>query len=305
MLIVNRKMRKINFLKQGDQVGIVSTARKISLEEISQSISTIESWGLKVVVGKTIGLEQNQYAGTDEQRLQDFQMMLDNPEIKAIICARGGYGTVRIIDEIDFRKFLKQPKWICGFSDVTVLHSHLHSVYDIPSIHSPMLIQFSKNTPESIDTLRKALFGEKLEYEFSTHPLNRNGEAKGILVGGNLSLLHTLSGTASDINTDGKFLFIEDLDEYLYHIDRMILNLKRSGKLENLAGLIVGGMTKMKDNEIPFGKNAEEIIFDAVKEFDFPVCFNFPAGHIEDNRALIFGEKISLQISESICKLSY
>ena len=292
-------MKSFTFLKSGDTIGIVAPARKITLEEINPAIQVIESWGLKVTIGKTIGKEYHQFAGTDEERLQDFQEMLDNQNIKAIFCARGGYGTVRIIDLIDFRKFIKNPKWIVGFSDITILHAHLEKVYNIASIHSIMPINFPESIPEALESLRKALFGEPLFYKIQTHQFNRIGQAEGVLVGGNLSLIHTLMGTPSEIDTTDKILFIEDLDEYLYHIDRMLINLKRSGKLEHLAGLIVGGLTKMKDNDIPFGKTAEEIIREHVEEYEYPICFDFPAGHIPDNRALIIGKKVQLNVSDN------
>ena len=223
--------------------------------------------------------------------------MLDNPDIKAILCVRGGYGTVRIIDDIDFSHFQKNPKWLAGFSDITVLHSHIHKL-NVASLHSTMPISFSSNTTESIMSLKDALFGKHLSIKIDLHPFNRFGEAKGQIVGGNLSILYSLMGSPSDLNTDGKILFIEDLDEYLYHIDRMMMNLKRSGKLSNLKGLIVGGMTKMNDNTIPFGKDAESIIKDVVSEYNYPVCFGFPAGHIKDNRALKLGVIAELKVDK-------
>jgi len=259
---------------------------------------------LRPVLGKNIYAIENQFAGSDEQRAKDFQWAINDESIKAIIIARGGYGTIRIIDEIDFNKLKTNPKWITGYSDVTVLHSHIHQHIGIPTIHATMPINFSKNK-EAVETLRKCLFGENVSYSFETHPLNRIDEVKGVLVGGNLSLLYALSGTESDIDTKDKILFLEDLDEYLYHIDRMMLNLKRSGKLANLKALIVGGLTDMKDNAIPFGKTAEEIILDAVKDYDFPVCFNFPAGHVDRNLALYFGKEVCLKIGTTTCSLTY
>lgn len=285
------------YLKQGDKIGIVAPARKISREELQPAINIFSSWGLEVVLGKKIFNQENQFSGSDDQRTEDLQAMMNDASVKAIISARGGYGTVRIIDKLDFSRFVKNPKWIIGYSDITVLHSHIHANFGIETLHATMPINFSKNK-EAVEALRKSLFGELLNYQIENHSLNKKGNAEGILIGGNLSLLYALSATKSDIDTKGKILFIEDLDEYLYHIDRMMMNLKRSGKLENLAGLIVGGMSDMKDNAVPFGKNAEEIILDAVKEYNFPVCFNFPAGHIDRNLALIFGRKISLSVSD-------
>ena len=298
-----------SYLKQGNKVGIVATARKISLEEIKPALTILESWGLQPIIGKTIGLADNQYAGTDDERAKDLQNMLDDESIKAIFCARGGYGTVRIVDKLDFDIFKKHPKWICGYSDVTVLHSHINQNLNIETIHSTMLFNFPKggSLNGAVKSLRDTLLGHEVSYYLPHHPLNRGSRlripiniARGTLIGGNLSLLYSLCSTPSDIDTKGKILFLEDLDEYLYHIDRMMMNLKRSGKLEHLKGLIVGGMTDMKDNTIPFGKTAEEIIFDAVKDYNYPVCFGFPAGHIEDNCALIMGREVEMEIRESV-----
>ena len=260
-----------------------------------------ESWGLQVVVGKTINSHQDQFAGDDDFRLHDFQLALNDDNIKAIWCARGGYGTVRIIDEIDFRKFKKHPKWICGFSDITVLHSHLQTLFNTASIHSLMPINVNENTKESdaVESLRKCLFGERIKYQVKSNQLNKPGKAKAEIVGGNLSILFSLAASQSDMDTNGKILLLEDLDEYLYHVDRMMMQLKRSGKLENLDGLIVGGMSEMKDNTIPFGKTAEEIIAEHVKEFDYPVCYNFPSGHQPDNRAVKLGMIAELEVNEN------
>jgi muramoyltetrapeptide carboxypeptidase len=291
-------MIKPSYLNKGDTIAIVSTARKISKEEIVPAIKLLKSWGLKVVTGKTIALEDHQFAGTDAQRTADFQLMLDSKNIKAIWCARGGYGTVRIIDKLDFSSFLKNPTWIIGYSDITVLHSHIHNL-GVQSLHATMPINVLKNTENSLISLKNVLFGEKetKNIDFSKH--NWLGKSEGILVGGNLSILYSLLGSKSNINIDGKILFIEDLDEYLYHIDRMMLALKRNGCFENLKGLIVGGMTQMHDNTIPFGKTAEDIILDNIREYDFPVCFNFPAGHLDDNTALILGSKVKLEVNEN------
>ena len=296
-----------SYLKKGDSIGIVATARKISLSELKPAIDKFTEWGLNVVLGKNIFYESNQYAGTDEQRLSDIQQMLDDDSIKAIIVARGGYGTVRIIDKIDFSKFEKNPKWIIGYSDITVLHSHIHQNFGIETLHATMPLNFPVGGKDNnaILSLKKALFGEKIIYEIGINSLNKNGKVSGIVTGGNLSLLYALASTPSYIDTSGKVLFIEDLDEYLYHIDRMMMQLKRSGKLKNLAGLVVGGMTEMKDNTISFGKTAYEIIADAVSEYNYPVCFGFPAGHIEDNRALILGRKINVNISSENAKIEF
>ena len=288
------------FLKKGDTIGIAATARKISEAELMPAITKFREWGFQVLLSEALYAEDHQFAGTDQQRLSGFQKLLDNNTVKAIIIARGGYGTVRLIDEIDFTSFKKNPKWIIGYSDVTVLHSHIHQNFGIETIHATMPLNFPKNNNESIalSSLYNAFTSNNIEYIINRLSTEKTGETTGILTGGNLSLLYALSGTVSDIYTNGKILFLEDIDEYLYHIDRMILQLKRCGKLKNLAGLIVGGMTDMKDNQIPFGKNAYEIIADAVKEYDYPVCYGFPAGHMEDNRALILGRKISLAVTE-------
>lgn len=290
-------------LKKGDSVYFLSTAKKISRQEVDLAVKTYESWGLNVVIGDTIGKEHNQFAGTDEERLKDFQKALDDPNIKAIICARGGYGTVRIMDEIIFDEMMKHPKWIVGFSDITFLQTHISNSIGIQLLHAHMPIQFERAAPESIETLRKELFGEKNEYIIPPHELNREGEAEGILIGGNLSILYSITGTKSGMNTDRKILFLEDLDEYLYHVDRMMINLKRSGKLSGLAGMIVGGFTDMHDNAIPFGKTAYEIIAEHISGFNFPVCFDFPAGHIEDNRALVIGRTYKLQVHKDSVKV--
>ncbi|WP_282787582.1 S66 peptidase family protein [Flavobacterium croceum] len=283
-------------LKQGDTVAIVATARKNIEDNLGPAISWLKKWGLNVVIGKSIGLDYHQLAGTDEQRAVDLQTQLDNPNIKAIWCVRGGYGTVRVIDRLDFTKFKQNPKWIIGFSDVTVLHSHLNTM-GYASIHAIMPVS-SKASEEAKETLRKALFGEPISYTLPCEHLNKFGVAKGELVGGNLSILYSLFGSPSAIDCSDKILFIEDLDEYLYHIDRMMMNLKRNGCLESLKGIIVGGMTKMRDNEVPWGKNAEQIIDDITKEYNIPVIYNFPAGHLADNRALILGKQVRIEVND-------
>ena len=293
-----------NYLQENDTVAIVSTARKISLEEILPAIKLLESWNLKVKIGKTIGLENHQFAGTDEEREKDFQEMLDDDLVKAIWCARGGYGTVRIIDALDFTNFKKNPKWIVGYSDVTVLHNHINNLR-IESLHATMPINVSKNSLESLNSLKDALLGKLLKYSVNTDELNKKGDTKGELVGGNLSMLYSLLGSETAINADGKILFIEDLDEYLYHVERMMQNLKRNGYLDKLKGLIVGGLSDMNDNMIPFGKTAKEIVFDVCKDYDFPICFGFPAGHVDDNRTLIFGSNIEFMVRDEYSEIIF
>jgi muramoyltetrapeptide carboxypeptidase len=286
------------YLQKGDTVAILATARKHIVKSMQPTIDLLESWGLHVVVGESIGLEENQLAGSDAQRAADLQEQLDNPNIKAIWCARGGYGTVRVVDLIDFTAFKKSPKWLVGFSDVTVLHNHLNTM-GYKSIHGIMPISLAKASKEAIESLRLSLFGQPLQYAIDPHPMNRLGKATGELVGGNLSILYSVLGSPSAIDCTDKILYIEDLDEYLYHIDRMMMNLKRNGCLESLKGIIVGSMTDMKDNDIPWGKNALEIVQDVTKQYNIPVIFNFPAGHIHDNRALILGNNVTIEVTEN------
>jgi muramoyltetrapeptide carboxypeptidase len=291
-------------LQRGDLVAIVTTARKIDKDAVQLAIELLESWGLNVVLGKTIGLEDNQYGGKDLDRVTDFKQAMDDPAVKAIWCARGGYGTVRIIDALDFTEFVKNPKWVIGFSDVTVLHSHLHNL-GVQTLHAIMPITVEGNTIEALESLKNDVFGKENTYKIPSELGNKTGEGTGELVGGNLSMLYSLLGSKSAIETSGKILFVEDLDEYLYHIDRMLMNLKRNGYFDNLKGLVVGGMTKMHDNDIPFGKTAEEIILDAVSDYDFPVTFNFPAGHVKDNRSLHFGKTVEFTVTSSSTHLKF
>lgn len=286
-------------LKKGDCIGLISTARKISREELEPSIKVFKKWGLKVKFASHLFEEENQFAGSDEQRLADLQGFIDNPEIKAILCVRGGYGTVRIIDELNFLSLRNKPKWICGYSDVTVLLNKLNSL-GIECLHSTMPISFSSNTQASIESIKNVLFGKEHILKAIAHPLNRNGEARGKVIGGNLSMLYSQLGSPTALNTEGQILFIEDLDEYLYHIDRMLHNLKRNSYFEKLAGLIIGGMSDMNDNTVPFGRNAEEIISDMIRPYNFPVCFGFPAGHVDDNHALIFGRRANLVVGNEV-----
>lgn len=296
-------LRTPDYLKKGDTVLLIATARKTSIEMIQPAIDMIQSWGLKVELSPYLFEVQDQLAGSDEVRAKSLQWAINHQTAKAILITGGGYGTVRIIDKIDFKPFIKKPKWLIGYSDVTVLHSRLHHI-KITSIHGTMAFQFLKNVEATL-TVKNAVFGKKIKYKHSAHLLNRIGKADAEVVGGNLSILYSLSGSVDDLVTKNKILFLEDLDEYLYHIDRMMMQLKRSGKLKDLKGLIVGGMSDMKDNAVPFGKTAEEIILDAVKEYKYPVCFNFPAGHVDDNRALIFGKKAKLIVSKNSVTLTY
>lgn len=294
-------------LKEGDRVGIVAPARKVSEREIEPAVKLLQSWGLVVEFGKHLFGDYNQFSGTDQERASDFQLMLDNPDIKAIFCARGGYGSIRLLNHINLRAVQLNPKWIVGYSDITVFHGVLNTWYFVESIHGTMPLNFPPDGTDNLSTtsLLRVLFGESPTYVAPAHPYNRFGKAEGLLTGGNLSILYSLSGTDGDIAPEGKILFIEDLDEYLYHVDRMMMNLKHSGKLSNIAGLVVGGMTEMRDNTIPFGKNACQIIREAVEEYDYPVCFGFPAGHQEPNLALIMGRKLFLNVDKKASSMSF
>lgn len=295
------------YLKPGDRVGIVAPARKVTRDGLDAGISCLESWGLKVELGPNTLNAYNQYSGTDGQRCGDFQHMIDNQQIRAVFCARGGYGSVRIIDGLNFNEFLKHPKWIVGYSDITVFHSHIHSNYQVETLHGemPFNYQGGKKTKMTLNSLHDTLFGNIVSYEVTGHELNTPGVCSGMLVGGNLSILYSLMGTKSGLDTSGKILFIEDVDEYLYHIDRMMMNLKRTGMLENLAGLLVGGMTEMNDNQTPFGKDAYQIIADVSVNYKYPKVFGFPAGHLEDNRALILGRTFNLDAGEHVKLISH
>jgi muramoyltetrapeptide carboxypeptidase len=294
----NTQMITPPILQKGDTIAILATARKNIDDNLKPAIDLLHSWGLEVIIGNTIGLDDNQLAGTDEQRAADFQQQLDNPNIKGIWCVKGGYGTVRIIDLLDFTQFKQNPKWIIGFSDITVLHNHLNTM-GFKSIHAIMPISIPKASAAAIASLKLALFGGQLTYQIAADEMNRAGTATGELVGGNLSILYSLLGSPSAIDCKDKILFIEDLDEYLYHIDRMMMNLKRNGCLESIKGIVVGSMSKMRDNEIPWGKTAVQIIEDVTKTYNIPILYSFPAGHIHDNRALILGSKVSINVGEN------
>lgn len=290
------------YLQKGDTIGLVCPAGYMPFEKVKTCVNTLQEWGYNVKVGNTVGGGSATYfSGTDEERLRDFQQMMDDQEVKAVLCARGGYGTGRIIDQLDFRQFRKQPKWIIGYSDITVLHNHIYSNYYIASLHAPMAGAFNEEgfKNEYVGSLKNALEGKKIKYQVDVHERNRRGEAIGELVGGNLALLAHLVGTDSDIKTKGKILFIEDVGEYLYNLDRMLYQLKRSGKLSRLAGLIYGGFTETKDTDRPFGKPVEDILSDAVGEYDYPVCFGFPVSHTDRNYALKIGVGYKLKVGKS------
>ena len=288
-----------NSIQKGDTVGLIALACKVNFEILKPAIAWMENvWGLKIILGESLTSEYHQFAGTDTIRANDFQTMLDNPEIKAVFSARGGYGSSRLLDSIDFTAFQKQPKWVIGFSDITAVHCHIHTL-NIESLHATMpKIFLQEGGEESLESLKKILFGEETNYKIEPHKLNRLGVGEGQIIGGNLAILIHVIGSKSDINYDGKILFLEDINEYLYNIDRMMIQLKRSGKLQNLAGLIVGSFSDCQDNQVPFGKTAYEIIEEAVADYDFPVCYGFPVGHEVDNWAIPCGRRLSLSVEE-------
>ncbi|MEJ7735906.1 MAG: LD-carboxypeptidase [Chitinophagaceae bacterium] len=289
------------YLKKGDTIGIVCPSGYMSLENTQTCMNVLHDWGYAVKTGTTVGGNSGVFfSGTDEERLADLQQMMDDDEVKAILCARGGYGMGRIIGQINFSRFKKKPKWIIGFSDICILLAHLYANVNIASIHAPMAAAFNdegyKN--EYVQSLRNALNGKKAKYFCSSHTFNHKGEAVGELVGGNLALFAHCIGTSSDVKTKGKILFLEDVGEYLYNIDRMLYQCKRSGKLDRLAGLIIGGFSGSKDTERPFGKTAYEIIHDIVKEYRYPVSFNFPVSHEKENYALKVGVGYKLKVTK-------
>jgi len=293
------------YLKPGDTIGIVCPAGYMPFEKAQTCIETLTDWGFKVVPGKTLGNQYHYFSGTDEERWKDIQHMLDDENIDAILCGRGGYGTGRIIDKLDFSKFKTNPKWIVGFSDITVLHCHLFSNFKIASLHAPMAAAFNDGEFKNqyIQSLHNAMLGKKADYKTEGNILNQPGKAKGILVGGNLSLLVNVISTASDIKTKNKILFIEEVGEYIYSVDRMMYQLKRSGKLEDLNGLIIGRFSDMKDTTIPFGQTVEDAIRGLVKDYNYPVCFGFPVSHDKENYALKVGVKYKLKVEKELVEL--
>ncbi|HRP81526.1 MAG TPA: LD-carboxypeptidase [Flavobacteriales bacterium] len=294
-------------LRTGDTIAIVPTARAITLEELRPGVALAESWGLKVRLGAGVGRKDFQQAGTAGERAADLQQALADPEVKAVWCARGGYGTVHLLELLDLSILRSRPKWIVGFSDITVLHSALHHA-GLASLHAQMPFNIAAKSAECTASLRQALFGRcNAVHRPGARPLDRTGTAHGVLIGGNLSILYALRGTPYDLSTRGKVLFIEDLDELLYHVDRMVMNLKLGGLFNGLAGLVVGGMSDMhdKDPSDPFGLSAEGIIARAVARADYPVCFGMPAGHLGDNRALALGQKAKLSVAADGATLSF
>jgi len=291
------------YLQKGQTIGIVAPAKYIEQSKYPQIINLIESKGYKVVRGKTTYLQDNIFAGNTNERAEDLQQMIDNDYINAVFCLRGGYGTIHIADRLNFDKLKKYPKWVVGFSDITILHNILTNS-GIESIHGQMPVNFSENNT-SVDMLFDVLEGKKLQYSIDITDFNRQGKASGLLTGGNIAVLTSLLSTPFDVDWNSKILFIEEVGEYLYRLDRMMYQLKLSGKLKNLAGVIVGGLSSMQDNNPPFGKNAQEIIFNAIKDYDYPVCFNFPAGHIKENMPLIFNRKVLLEVTAEKAKVIF
>jgi len=296
---INSPLMQPTYLQKGDTVLIVATAGILKDSSIvNDAVTLLKEWDLNVKLGKYLYANGHHFAGSDAQRAQDFQKGLDDESVKAIWCARGGYGTVRMVDALDFTKFNENPKWIVGFSDVTVMHSEIHNL-GRESMHGIMPSTYrpdNKEQKKALKSLKRALFGKKLEYKTSKSDFNKPGKVSGQLIGGNLSILYSLLGSRSSLKTDGKILFIEDVGEYVYHIDRMMQNLKRNGYFENCYGLVVGGISNIRENDTDFGKPVEQVILDAVAGYDFPVAFDFPAGHIRDNRTLIFGREVSLEV---------
>lgn len=287
-------------LKTGDKIRIVSPAGKVSEKHVFPAVEWLNKQGFRVELGKHVFAEHFQFAGTDNQRLEDLQTALDDPDTSAIICSRGGYGTVRIIGKLNCNNFIKYPKWLVGYSDITILHVYMNNL-GVATVHGAMPRYFFDEPglpTENLNSLMQLLANESIQYSVKTERANKPGKVRGELVGGNLSIISSLQGTKYEIDTFGKILFLEDIDEFLYHTDRMVHQLKLSGKLDNLAGLILGDFTDMKDNESPFGKTVEEIVLEAVEEFGYPVCFGFPAGHNKKNLPLVFGKKWELDVAE-------
>lgn len=293
------------YLKKGDLIGITCSSSKMDLQAAEYAAGVISSWGFRVHMGITVGTSFHNFSAPDELRLEELQDMLDDPEIKAIIFGRGGYGMVCILDKLDFSTFRKHPKWLCGYSDITTLHTHIHQRYGIPTIHSMMCGGITPDTVDNkyVDSLRQALKGKTSKYSFEPHEMNRAGKTSGKLLGGNLSLLANLSGTPSQPDTKGKILLLEDIGEYRYNVDRMMYNLKRAGWLDKLAGLIVGSFTDGNETDTPFGQTEYEIIHNMVKDYKYPVGFGFPSGHTAENYALKLGMTHELHVTGKQCKL--
>ncbi len=289
-------------LKHGDKVAIVATARYVDSAALEFAEQVFKSWGLNPTRGENLLQQEHNFAGSDQQRRADLQRAFDDPTIKAIFCFRGGYGSVRIVDELENTILKKTLKWVIGFSDITALHNYMNSQCNSASLHATMPINYKENTSKALLSLKEFLFHQKINYTIDASSNNVLGKCNAPIVGGNLAILQSLSGTLYDIDTKGNILFIEDVDEYYYNIDRMLWTLKLSGKLSQLSGLIVGGFTNLKDNDTPFGKSIQEIVLEKVREFNYPVCFNFPAGHFNNNCAIPFGVSAELSVEkDKVC----
>jgi muramoyltetrapeptide carboxypeptidase len=296
---MNHTTKQPNFLEKGSTIGIVCTSGFLAIEKTTNCIQTLQSWGFTVVLGKTVGLQNNYFAGTDNDRLKDLQEMLDNKNINAILCGRGGYGMSRIIDSLNFEKFKQHPKWIIGFSDITLLLNHLYNKVRYSSMHAPMVNAFNTNNPVYINSIKEILFGNKMNYKFAGSRYNITGKADGIIIGGNLTMLAHSVGTVSFFKPSKNYiLFIEDIGEHLYAIDRLLTQLNRTGLLQNLKALIVGGFTDLKDTDIPFGKNIYELVLNIVEKYNYPVCFDFPISHNIENIAIKVGVECRLNITK-------
>ncbi len=294
-----------SYLKKGDTIGIVCPSGYMDYEKATTCIDVLQQWGYRVAIGKTLGNRFHYFSGTDAERLQDLQMMLDDTSVKAILCGRGGYGMSRIIDQLNFTRFKKNPKWLIGFSDITVLHAHVNSRLNIATLHAHMAGAFNEDgyKNEFVQSLKKALKGNRSNYTCAAHSLNRTGQSAGELIGGNLSLVAHLIGSASTYTTKGKILFLEDVGEYIYHIDRMFIQLKRSGMLQELAGLIIGGFSEIKDTTTPFGMDVFAAIQSHVAGFTYPVCYDFPVSHEKNNYALKIGVMHELKVGKQLVRL--
>lgn len=297
------------YLKAGDTVAIVAPSGilKNRDREVQQAVDLLKEWGLNAIVGEHVFSKADHFAGTDEERCEDLQKAMDDPTISAIWCARGGYGTVRILDKLDYTKLKENPKWIIGYSDITALHNQLHN-QGFESLHALMCVSLTQDiteVQESVDTFKAALFGNPSNYDLEGSKYNREGEASGQLIGGNLTILHTMLGSDTSLDTSGKILFIEEIGEYKYHIDRMLQSMKRAGYFENLNGLVVGDMSKLRKNTTLWGTSVEQLILDALAEYDFPIAFNMPAGHEDDNRALVLGRTVELKVGKEKSSLYF
>lgn len=308
-LKMNDTLIRPAYLKAGDTVAIVAPSGilKNRDREVQQAVDLLKDWGLNAIVGEHVFSKADHFAGTDEERCEDLQKAMDDPTISAIWCARGGYGTVRILDKLDYTKLKENPKWIIGYSDITALHNQLHN-QGFESLHALMCVSLTQDiteVQESVDTFKAALFGNPSNYDLEGSKYNREGEASGQLIGGNLTILHTMLGSDTSLDTSGKILFIEEIGEYKYHIDRMLQSMKRAGYFENLNGLVVGDMSKLRKNTTLWGTSVEQLILDALAEYDFPIAFNMPAGHEDDNRALVLGRTVELKVGKEKSSLYF